>query len=344
MGEEVCDGELAGLVLKYLNKNGFYRTANMFKDEAKHLATLTHSRLAPTDSLRHIVSHYIHCDTQPNTNAHNDSIAVHTLSQLTSILNQYWTHTQQPTNSRKRHNPHSTQHYSPSSTKKAKLSNSSSSESSTSFGKTSFSASQVQPTIDLQDNERRLEEMIATQEVPNNRSVVPADLNFPDVDNDAENPLSCLWQNEDFCERLASVINSHIDPGTFDGERSVAEILPFEPILNDISQDGQVVDALQNALMGMLESDSVPTSDNKPDLPNALPPEGDSKMGEPSVEPAPAPSIPSSSSSFKQRASKPTSKQESSSQMKPTVVEKAKELVNDTSFDLDKFLDNLHNK
>jgi hypothetical protein len=80
------------------------------------------------------------------------------------------------------------------------------------------------------------------------------DIASPDLENEDEveneieneNPLSMLWNNEDFCEKMASLINSHIDPSHIE-ELKPSEIT-FEPILNEISQDGDILHALDSAL------------------------------------------------------------------------------------------------
>jgi hypothetical protein len=64
--------------------------------------------------------------------------------------------------------------------------------------------------------------------------------------DEEENPLSMLWNNEDFCEKMATLINSHIDPNHVE-ELKPLEIT-FEPIINEISQDGEILHALDSAL------------------------------------------------------------------------------------------------
>lgn len=67
------------------------------------------------------------------------------------------------------------------------------------------------------------------------------------------NPISMLWENSSFCERIANLINSHIEPLEL-GNISIAQQISFEPIINEISHDGEASKTLQVALQGLLDA------------------------------------------------------------------------------------------
>eukprot|EP00475_Leptophrys_vorax_P017251 TRINITY_DN2388_c0_g2_i1.p1 TRINITY_DN2388_c0_g2~~TRINITY_DN2388_c0_g2_i1.p1 ORF type:complete len:229 (-),score=51.03 TRINITY_DN2388_c0_g2_i1:37-681(-) len=211
----------------------------------------------------------------------------------------------------------------------------------------------------------------------NDHSVTPMDLEFPYIgqedESDSRNPVSTLWQNEVLCERIARFINSHVDLGSL--QTGASESLPVEPILNEISRDEAILDAIHLAL-GLAQSPSpvryVQESDFayvEPPLPENSPKAApEYEPTEPEIELVDAgsgsndPSQGSGESANKDPdpgRKAPESRKEKESLLLElaecsvqeeakirlnTVVEKAKEVASGSGFDLDSFLANVHSK